>query len=140
MKSIIHTLAAAFRIIILLTVLTACKDDDGHISSGREATPTFSWQENSFQLETDNGWGITRFADRIALSNFDLKCQYHLSWSGGSGAGEKTDGILKIAEAGKKLQTIRLDKLSIEDIGGTYYNIRFQQDEKTGTLLFSFAR
>lgn len=51
--------------------------------------------------------------------------------------GEKTGGVLRIAEAGKKLQTILLDKLLIEDIDGMYYNIHFQKDEKTGTLLLS---
>ena len=137
MKRIIHTFVIAFQFIILSAVLTACKEDDGNISSPQEVTPSFFWEGSSFQLETDNGWGITRFANRVALSNFHQKCQYHLSWDGGSGAGEKTNGILKIAEAGKKLQTILLDKLLIEDIDGMYYNIHFQKDEKTGTLLLS---
>lgn len=106
MKRIIHTFVIAFQFIILSAVLTACKEDDGNISSPQEVTPSFFWEGSSFQLETDNGWGITRFANRVALSNFHQKCQYHLSWDGGSGAGEKTNGILKIAEAGKKLQTI----------------------------------
>ena len=133
MKRIIHTFVIAFQFIILSAVLTACKEDDGNISSPQEVTPSFFWEGSSFQLETDNGWGITRFANRVAHQ----KCQYHLSWDGGSGAGEKTNGILKIAEAGKKLQTIRLDALLIEDINGMYYNIHFQKGEATGILLFS---
>ena len=137
MKRIIHTFVIAFQFIIVSPVLTACKEDDGNISSPQEVTPSFFWEGSSFQLETDNGWGITLFANRIALSNFHQKCQYHLSWYGGSGAGEKTNGILKIAEAGKKLQTIRLDALLIEDINGMYYNIHFQKGEATGILLFS---
>jgi lipoprotein len=137
MKRIIHTFVIAFQFIILSAVLTACKEDDGNISSPQEATPSFFWEGSSFQLEADNGWSITRFANRVALSNFHQKCQYHLSWDGGSGAGEKTNGILKIAEAGKKLQTIRLDALLIEDINGMYYNIHFQKGEATGILLFS---
>lgn len=137
MRRIIHTFILAFQFIILPVVFTACKDDGGNISPLQEATPAFSWEENSFLLETDNGWGITRFSNRIALSNFSQKRQYHLSWNGGSGAGEKTGGVLRIAEAGKKLQTILLDKLLIEDIDGMYYNIHFQKDEKTGTLLLS---
>ena len=128
MKRIIHTFVIAFQFIILSAVLTA---------SPQEVTPSFFWEGSSFQLEADNGWGITRFANRVALSNFHQKCQYHLSWDGGSGAGEKTNGILKIAEAGKKLQTIRLDALLIEDINGMYYNIHFQKGEATGILLFS---
>mgnify|MGYP007135766376 CR=1 FL=1 len=111
MRRIIHTFILAFQFIILPAVFTACKDDGGNISPLQEVTPAFSWEENSFLLETDNGWGITRFSNRIALSNFSQKRQYHLSWNGGSGAGEKTSGVLRIAEAGKKLQTILLDKL-----------------------------
>lgn len=130
MRRIIHTFILAFQFIILPAVFTACKDDSGNISPLQEVTPAFSWEENSFLLETDNGWGITRFSNRIALSNFNQKRQYHLSWNGGSGAGEKTGGVLRIAEAGKKLQTILLDKLLIEDIDGMYYNIHFQKDEK----------
>ena len=137
MKRIIHTFVIAFQFIILSAVLTACKEDDGNISSPQEVTPSFFWEGSSFQLETDNGWGITRFANRAALSNSHQKCQYHPSWDGGSGAGEKTNGILKISEAGKKLQTIRLDALLIEDINGMYYNIHFQKGEATGILLFS---
>lgn len=127
MRRIIHTFILAFQFIILPAVFTACKDDGGNISPLQEVTPAFSWEENSFLLETDNGWGITRFSNRIALSNFSQKRQYHLSWNGGSGAGEKTSGVLRIAEAGKKLQTILLDKLLIEDIDGMYYNIHFQK-------------
>ena len=104
MKRIIHTFVIAFQFIILSAVLTACKEDDGNISSPQEVTPSFFWEGSSFQLEADNGWGITRFANRVALSNFHQKCQYHLSWDGGSGAGEKTNGILKIAEAGSHEQ------------------------------------
>ena len=137
MRRIIHTFILAFQFIILPAVFTACKDDGGNISPLQEVTPAFSWEENSFLLETDNGWGITRFSNRIALCNFSQKRQYHLSWNGGSGAGEKTSGVLRIAEAGKELQTILLDKLLIEDIDGMYYNIHFQKDEKTGTLLLS---
>lgn len=137
MKRIIHTFVIAFQFIILSAVLTACKEDDGNISSPQKVTPSFFWEGSSFQLEADNGWSITRFANRVALSNFHQKCQYHLSWDGGSGAGEKTNGILKISEAGKKLQTIRLDALLIEDINGMYYNIHFQKGEATGILLFS---
>ena len=137
MKSIIHPFVIAFQFIILSAVLTACKEDDGNISSPQEVTPSFFWEGSSFQLEADNGWSITRFANRVALSNFHQNCQYHLPWDGGSGAGEKTNGILKISEAGKKLQTIRLDALLIEDINGMYYNIHFQKGEATGILLFS---
>ena len=137
MKKIMHTPVLACLLFFLSAVLTACKEDDGNISSPQEVTPSFFWEGSSFQLEADNGWSITRFANRVALSNFHQKCQYHLSWDGGSGAGEKTNGILKISEAGKKLQTIRLDALLIEDINGMYYNIHFQKGEATGILLFS---
>ena len=137
MKRIIHTFVIAFQFIILSAVLTACKEDDGNISSPQEVTPSFFWEGSSFQLEADNGWSITRFANRVALSNFHQKCQYHLSRDGCSGAGEKTHGILQISEAGKKLQPIRLDALLIEDINGMYYNIHFQKGEATGILLFS---
>lgn len=136
MKKTIHTFSVTIRIIILLAVLTACKEDD-NISRQQEVTPAFMWEENSFLLETDNCWGITRFKDHIALSNFDLKCQYHLSWNGNMATGEKTDGILKIAEVGKKLQKIQLDKLSIRDIDGIYYNIQFQKGKQAGSLVFS---
>ena len=67
MRRIIHTFILAFQFIILPAVFTACKDDGGNISPLQEVTPAFSWEENSFLLETDNGWGITRFSNRIAL-------------------------------------------------------------------------
>ena len=76
MKRIIHTFVIAFQFIILSAVLTACKEDDGNISSPQEVTPSFFWEGSSFQLEADNGWSITRFANRVALSNFHQKCQY----------------------------------------------------------------
>lgn len=136
MKRFIYTLSVTIQIITLLAVSTACKEDD-IFSRQQEVTPAFAWKESLFLLETDNGWGITRYKDHIALSNFDLKCQYHLSWQGNMATGEKTDGILKIAEVGKKLQNIQLDKLSIRDIDGIYYSIQFQKGEQTGSLLFS---
>ena len=137
MRRIIHTFILAFQFIIFPAVFTACKDDSGNISPLQEVTPAFSWEENSFLLETDTGWGITRFSNRFALWMFFVFGVLVVCWNGGSGAGEKTGGVLRIAEAGKKLQTILLDKLLIEDIDGMYYNIHFQKDEKTGTLLLS---
>ena len=57
MRRIIHTFILAFQFIILPAVFTACKDDSGNISPLQEVTPAFSWEENSFLLETDNGCG-----------------------------------------------------------------------------------
>lgn len=71
MRRIIHTFILAFQFIILPAVFTACKDDSGNISPLQEVTPAFSWEENSFLLETVTAWGITRFSNRIALSNFN---------------------------------------------------------------------
>lgn len=136
MKRIIHTFVIAFQFIILSAVLTACKEDDGNISSPQEVTPSFFWEGSSFSWKRTTVGVLPALptASPLAIS---IKSQYHLSWDGGSGAGEKTNGILKIAEAGKKLQTIRLDALLIEDINGMYYNIHFQKGEATGILLFS---
>ena len=44
MKRIIHTFVIAFQFIILSAVLTACKEDDGNISSPQEVTPSFFWK------------------------------------------------------------------------------------------------
>ena len=68
MRRIIHTFILAFQFIILPVVFTACKDDGSNISPLQEATPAFSWEENSFLLETDNGWGITRFSTVLHLA------------------------------------------------------------------------
>lgn len=136
MKRIVRTLSVGIRLIVLLAVLTACKEDEG-ITRQQEVTPAFAWEDNSFPLETYNGWGLTRFRSHIALSNFILKCQYHLSWNGNMTTGDKTDAVLKIAEVGKKLQTIQLDRLSVKDIDGLYYSIQFQEGEREGSLIFS---
>ena len=56
MRRIIHTFILAFQFIILPAVFTACKDDGGNISPLQEVTHAFSWEENSFLLETDNCW------------------------------------------------------------------------------------
>ena len=50
MKRIIHTFVITFQFIILSAVLTACKEDDGNISSPQEVTPSFFWEGSSFQL------------------------------------------------------------------------------------------
>lgn len=136
MERIVRTFSAGIRLIILLAVLAACKEDEGIVRQ-QEVTPAFAWEENSFLLETDNGWGLTRFRDHIALSNFTLRCQYHLSWNGNMTTGDKTDAVLKIAEVGKKLQTIQLDQLSVKDIDGLYYSIQFREGEREGSLTFS---
>lgn len=136
MKKIIYTLAIGIQCIFLTAVLGACKEEEEAVRL-QEVTPVFSWKGLSFQLESDTEWSITRFTNRIALTNFNRKCQILLSWNGNSGNGEKTDGILKIAEVGKQLQTIRLDKLSVKDIDGLYYNIQFQEGEREGMLILS---
>lgn len=70
MKRIIHTFVITFQFIILSAVLTACKEDDGNISSPQEVTPSFFWEGSSFQLEADNGWGIPALptASPLAIS------------------------------------------------------------------------
>lgn len=132
----LHTLTIGLQFLLLATFLTACQDDD---APGRlqEVTPAFSWEGTSFYLDMDNNWSLTRFKDHIALTNFTLKCQILLSWNGNMATGEKTDAVLKIAEAGKKLQTVRLDKLLVEDIDGMYYSLQFSKEGSEGAMVFS---
>lgn len=137
MKRVVYILSACFWIIIQTLLFTGCQKEEAAPSDTVETKPVFSWDGYSFLLETDNGWSITRFNNRIALSNFNRKCQCLLSWKGNMADGEKEDAVLKIAEVGRKLQNIPLDRFSITDINGMYYNIRFVQGEKEGMLVLS---
>lgn len=136
MKRLIYTLTVALLVILAPAIFTACEDDD-HAATTTELTPAFTWADTNIPLETDNGWGVTRYKDHIALSNFNEKCQYLLAWDGNMANGEKSNAFLKIAQAGRQLQNLPLDKLSIRFIDGKYYRIEFAQGDKTGTLILS---
>ena len=118
-------------------MFTACKDDGGNISPLQEVTPAFSWEENSFLLETDNGWGITRFSNRIALSNLVKSASTTSHGTVVPVREKKTKRCPEDSRSRKETANHPADKLLIEDIDGMYYNIHFQKDEKTGTLLLS---
>lgn len=136
MKRLINTLTFALLVILAPALLTACEDDDC-ATIPTELTLAFTWGDTNIPLEVDNGWGVTRYKDHIALSNFNEKCQYLLTWDGNMGNGEKSNAFLKIAKVGEQLQNLQLDKLSILFIDGKYYRIEFAQGNKTGTLILS---
>lgn len=137
MKRIVHRLSAGLWIISLILLFAGCEEKDEAGLPTDETIPAFSWDDYSFLLEKDNGWSITRFNNRVALSNFARKCQYLLSWEGNMGDGEKAQAVLKIAEVGQSFQEIALDRLTVTNVNGMYYTIHFVQEEKEGKLILS---
>lgn len=142
MKRRIYTFLLCMQVLIFTMPFTACNDEEngGVTGSQNEWLPSFAWDRETtpiqVQLETDNGWCITRYNNCIALSNFDLKCQYLLTWDGDMSAGEKENAVFKIAEVGKTLQTFRLDYMNIERPAG-FYRITFGQGSRTGELVIT---
>lgn len=142
MKRRIYIFLLCMQALVFTMPFTACNDEEtgGGAGSQNELVPSFAWDRETtpiqIQLETDNGWCITRYNNRIALSNFDLKCQYLLSWDGDMSAGEKENVVFKIAEVGKPLQTLRLDYMRIERPAG-FYRISFGQGSRIGELVIT---
>jgi hypothetical protein len=142
MKRRIYTFLLCIQTLVFIMPFTACNDEEtgGVTGSQNELIPSFAWDRETtpiqIQLETDNGWCITRYNNSIALSNFDLKCQYLLTWDGDMSASEKENVVFKIAEVGKPLQTLRLDYMHIERPAG-FYRITFGQGNRTGELIIT---
>lgn len=106
-------------------------------SQAEGITPRFVWVSDTIELEKPNDWGITLFSDYFAITHIPNKKQYVLSWSGGSSAGPKADGILKIIDDGKLAQSIFLTSIAVTEINSLYGQITFNQDGKKGEIIFS---
>ncbi len=135
-KSIYTVVAVVCCMFIGLLVLTSCNEDEGY-SSTTPQTPAFVWEDASILLDIDNGWGFTRYKNRVAITNMEKKSQYLLTWDGDMTDGTKPDATLRVAKNGEITQVLALDELSIEEIDGSYCRISFGQGTKTGTLIFS---
>lgn len=110
-----------------------CSSDDTITAS--DVTPMMKWNGKSVELKDVSGWCITRYNNRIALSDYSHKQQYLLTWDGNSSNGGKSNAKLKIAEVGFALESYDLDTLTIKDIDGTYYDINFSSANKSGQFI-----
>lgn len=123
--------------VALLVVMTGsiagCSSDD--TIEATNVTPMMKWDGKSVELSDLSGWCITRYNNRIALSDYSHKQQYLLTWDGDSGNGGKSNAKLQIAEVGFALESYDLDTLTVRDIDGTYYDISFSSSDKSGEFL-----
>lgn len=131
-----HALATVIGLATLILCFSACKDNDvAGVSIATRTTPAFYWQSTAIQLDTAYNWTVTRYKNYIALTNYDEKCQYVLSWDGDLSDGTKTDAILQTSKQGSELQTDTLDVLTLENVYGTYYYFALGKGETNGTLV-----
>lgn len=98
-------------------------------------TPRFVWG-GTIELNKANGWGLTVYSNRIAISNVQEKIQYILSWEGDLSVGAKSAATMKVVESSNEPQIIELAGLEILQIKENRYSIVFSTAEKTGELVF----
>ena len=120
---------------LALCTVSSCKDED-KVPVITTLSPVFLWDKLSVNLETDNGWALTRYQNRIAVTNVEVRKQYLLQWEGGLATGEKSNATLQWKE-GNTYDIISLDQLNMEYIDGFFYRLTFSKDGEEGLLVFS---
>lgn len=64
--------------------------------------PRFVWT-NSIALDEPNGWGLTVFGNKVAVTSCVEQIQYVLEWEGDSTMGKKLNAFLTTLKRGKLL-------------------------------------
>lgn len=97
--------------------------------------PRFVWT-NSIALDEPNGWGLTVFGNKVAVTSCVEQIQYVLEWEGDSTMGKKLNAFLTTLKKGGAPVKIKLTGLEILDIREQCYFITFSVDNKIGELVF----
>ena len=97
--------------------------------------PRFVWT-NSIALDEPNGWGLTVFGNKVAVTSCVEQIQYVLEWEGDSTMGKKLNAFLTTLKKGEAPVKIKLTGLEILDIREQCYFITFSVDNKIGELVF----
>lgn len=95
----------------------------------------FVWT-NSIFLDEPNGWGLTVFENKVAVTSCVDQIQYVFEWEGDSTIGKKLNAILTTYKKGEDPSKIELTGLEILDIKEQCYFITFSVDNKIGELVF----
>ena len=138
-KSIIHTFIIGCGLSANI-LLSCCAEESltiNVIEAERPLVAEFIWRYDSIQLEIPNNWSLTRFRNRAAVTNFEEKTQYFLYWEGGMTDGEKSNALLKVGKQGQAAESIELDHLSVQDMDGMFWRIKFRKGYDKGILTFS---
>ncbi len=132
MKKRLRYIAAIF-LLGGISVSSSCSVEEMNLTGS--IGPTFSWNDISAELDTDNGWGLTRYQNCIAVTHIEKRKQCVLSWEGGMESGSKENPILKWKDNTQQ-ETLLLDALEISN-NGLYYQLRFRKGGKTGMIKFT---
>lgn len=101
-------------------------------------TPTFSWNGQIVEFDKVGGYGITILSNKIALTDLiNQQKQYVLSWTGGLGEGEKTEGMLAIISAGVEPEIKELATVKVLKSETSNHYIVFSDGTNGGNLYFS---
>ena len=89
---------------------------------------------NSIALDEPNGWGLTVFGNKVAVTSCVEQIQYVLEWEGDSTMGKKLNAFLTTLKKGEAPVKIKLTGLEILDIREQCYFITFSVDNKIASF------
>lgn len=94
----------------------ACSDSD-KVEIPDSATVEVSWDGLTINQEESPEWCLARSNKWIALSNYDEKTQYYLSWDGGYTSGAKENAVLQVSLNGGAPEEYLLSSMNVANDG-----------------------
>lgn len=96
----------------------------------------FVWTDNNIVFDEPNGWGLTIYENKVAVTSCVEHIQYVLEWEGDSTIGKKLKAFLTILKKGEEPIKIELTGLEVLGIRDRCYFITFSAGSNIGELVF----
>ena len=95
------------------------------------------WNGESVEFDKAGAAGIALLSNGVAVTDLaTAKKQYCLTWAEGLSEGDKPEGKMILAEAGKQPETTSLTTVKVLQTGDKGNFIMFEGDGKSGWILF----
>lgn len=120
-----------------LMMLAAC-DNDENVMIPEKNPVEMSWDGVSINQEESPQWCMARSNHWIALSDYESKSQYFLTWEGGFVSGKKENAVLMVSSNGSKPVQYELATLEILSEGVNCTILFADYNGATGRFQFPF--
>lgn len=120
-----------------LMMLAACDDDENVIIPEKNPVE-MSWDGVSINQEESPQWCMARSNRWIALSDYESKSQYYLTWEGGFVSGMKENAVLRVSSNGSNPVQHELSTLEIFSDGVNCTILFADHNGTTGKFQFPF--
>lgn len=118
---------------MLVMAMNSCKESEEFVMP-ESLLPEMTI--GTISIANDIDWTLTRTNKYVALSNYEEKTQYYLTWEGGITSGKKSDGKMRVSTNGSQPVDSGLTEVEVVN-DGVNCKVHFvTEGNKEGTFIF----